>query len=321
MAASSRKSAKKEGGKGEGREGGNGEGKKDGDRNKRLPSQKGHVPKTPEASARFKEVLDEDDKKEDDEKDEDDFDMMPKTPAEKHTYWKTRLQILKKSYRDVTIPPGVADLDWSELRKLYYIELDRVSLSKNVESYKLIMLVLFFICEGVGAKLFKIDITGFTVHSWRSMSRYERLLIELGEKNYSSFGENWPVELRLAGLVFVNAIIFVLAKYIFKLTGQNMSDDFFELFNSLGNQSVETELPKDAGMDAPNPNAAPDGGGGLMGILGSLLGGGGLGNLFGGGKPAQAAPPKPEADGDRFDAPTYAPRRKKKTKPAAETVA
>lgn len=282
--------------------------KKEASSKKRLPPQGNNKPKTPPLSADMKKVLEEEQ-----EDDTDNIDMLPKTPAEKHNYWKTRLQILKTSYRDVSIPPNADSLDWKELQKIYYIELDRVSLSKNVESYKLIMIVLFFIVEGVGARLFKLDITGFTVHSWRSMSRYERLLIELGEKNYSSFGENWPVEMRLAGLVLVNAIIFVLAKYIFKLTGQDASDEMYTLFNSLGSQSVETELPKGAGMEAPAPGG--ENGGGLMGILGGLLGGGGLGglsNLFGGGAKQPAGTNKDEEDGERIKPPSYAPRRKRK---------
>lgn len=291
---------------------------------RRLPSQGKNVPKTPPLSADMKKILEEDEKNEDD-----DIDMLPKTPAEKHNYWKTRLQILKTSYRDVSIPPSADSLDWKELQKIYYIELDRVSLSKNVESYKMIMLVMFFIVEGVGARIFKLDITGFTVHSWRAMSRYDRLLIELGEKNYSSFGENWPVEMRLAGLVFVNAIIFVLAKYIFKLTGQDASDEMYTMFNSLGSQSVEADLPKGSGMDAPSPGAKDgDGGGGLMGMLGSLLGGGGLGGLgalFGGGGNAKAPPaghPKAaqDDDGERIKPPSYAPRRKRKPKPTEPQV-
>jgi hypothetical protein len=290
---------------------------------KRLPPQGNNKPKTPPLSADMKEILEEEI-----HNPEDDIDMLPKTPAEKHNYWKTRLQILKTSYRDVSIPPNADSLDWKELQKIYYIELDRVSLSKNVESYKLIMIVLFFIVEGVGARIFKLDITGFTVHSWRSMNRYDRLLIELGEKNYSSFGENWPVEMRLAGLVLVNAIIFVLAKYIFKLTGQDASDEMFTMFNSLGSQSVEADLPKGSGMDAPTPGGE-EGGGGLMGMLGSLLGGGGLGGLgalFGGGKPAPTGPKAAGGategdDGERIKPPSYAPRRKRKPKPAAEPEA
>lgn len=282
----------------------------------RLPAGEGRKPKTPPLSERLKKILDEDEEK----PNEDEIDMMPRTPAEKHNYWKTRLQILKTSYSDVSIPRNADELDWAELRKIYFVELDRVSLSKNVDTYKMIMIVLFFIVEGIASRLFKVDITGFTVHSLRSMKRYERLLIELGEKNYSNFGENWPVEFRLGGMVLVSAIIFVLAKYIFKLTGQDMSDEFFDLFNNLGTQTVEADLGKGAGMDAPSPGNKGNDGGGLMGILGGLLGGGGglggLGALFGGGG---KQPPKDhpkgnhgDADGERIKPPSYAPRRKPK---------
>ena len=260
--------------------------------------------------------------------DRDEIDMMPKTDGELRVYWTTRLMIIKTRFQDVIIPRKVAEMTWQEIRKIYYIELDRVSITKNVDSYKTILTVLFFIAEYIGARFIKIDCTGFSAHSMRSMHRYDRLLIELGEKNYSSFGENWPVEFRLGAMVIVNFVIFCIAKYLFKLTGQDMSDNFFEMFQSLGSATVESDLPQAAGMNAPAPGAATGeaGGGGLMSMLSGLLGnlgggkGGGLegilGNLMGGmgqaPKPGttSAAPPKADADGNRVTAPRY--RRKKK---------
>ena len=298
----------------------------------RLPENDKNKPVEPEHSAKFMEDI----KEAEEEMNEDDIDMMPKTDSEKHLYWKTRLQILKTRFNDVTIPKNVAEVSWQELRKMYYIEMDRVSISKNVDSYKMIMIISFFVLEYIGHKYLKIDITGFSVHSMRTMYRYERLLIELGEKDYSSFAENWPVEARLFGMVFVNAIIFCIAKYLFKATGQDMSDDFFNMFQSMGNQSVEGELGPGAGMDTPGPNKDGGGSGGLMGMLTGLLGafgggsggGGGLGGLgalfsgLGGGNKPAAAAPKPgtedtvdEGDGNRVKPPTY---RKKKKKPKAE---
>jgi len=221
-----------------------------------------------------------------DEEEYEEVDMMPRTDDEKHLYWKTRLQILKTRFKDVTIPKNNADMEWRSLRKIYYIEMDRVSISKNVEGYKMLMIVMFFILEYVGARFLKLNITGFTVHSLKTMHRYERLLIELGEKDYSSFGASWPIELRLAGLVAVNAVIFVIAKYIFKFTGQDSSDEFFELFQNLGNATVEADIEGPAGLDAPAPGVKP-GGGGMMdmlsGLIGSFTGGGNAGGNAGGG--------------------------------------
>ena len=127
------------------------------------------------------------------------------------------------------------------------------------------------------------------------MHRYQRLLIELGEKDYSSFGSDWPVEVRIMGLMVVNAIIFVIAKAIFKVTGNDMSDEFFKLFDQMGSQTVEEDienLPQSVGMDSPAPESKNAQGGGLMGMLSGVLGalgggggsggGGGLGSLFSG---------------------------------------
>jgi hypothetical protein len=295
----------------------------------RLPKNEKNRPIDPN-SARMKSAKEEEEKK---AETEEEIDMMPKTDAEKHNYWKTRLQILKSKFPDVSIPKSCNDIGWGELRKIYYIEMDRVSITKNVEMYKMVMIILFFVLEYIGNNFLKVDVKGFAVHSMRSMYRYERLLIELGEKNYSSFADNWPIEIRLCGMVLVSAIIYCIAKYIFKLTGQDMSEDFFELFNNLGSATVEADLPPGVGMDTPGPGKEGDKAGGLMGMLSGLmgnLGGGGgggladiLGGLMGGGNNAQAAPnkdavkePEVDAEGNRIKPPTY---RKKKRKPKAQT--
>ena len=256
------------------------------------------------------------------------IDMMPKTEGELRQFWLSRIQIIKTRFHDVVIPRKAGEMTWQELRKIYYIELDRVSIGKNVDSYKTILAVMFIICEGVGAKFLKIDCTGFFAHSSRSMHRYDNLLIELGEKNYSSFGENWPVEARLGIMVLVNFVIFCIAKYLFKLTNQDMSDNFFDMFQNMGNANVESDLGLGAGMDAPGPTSAAGGdpnAGGLGGILSGLMGalggkGGGLGDILGGlmgnmgGTPkpgaTNAAKPTEDAEGGRVPPPKY--RRKKK---------
>jgi len=263
------------------------------------------------------------------EEDYEEVDMMPQTDDEKHLYWKTRLQILRTRFVDVTIPKNAADMPWRSLRKIYYIEMDRVSISKNVEGYKMVMIVMFFILEYIGAKYLKINITGFTVHSLKTMHRYERLLIELGEKDYAGFAQNWPVEVRLAGLVAVNAIIFVVAKYVFKLSGQDTSDEFFDLFQNLGTATADVDVAPDAGMNAPAPGKENNNG--MMGMLSGLLnsfggggGGGGIGDIFkafGGGNNNNNNDNKPAAggddatgtgDGSRVKPPTYRRRKKKK---------
>jgi len=259
----------------------------------------------------------------------DEIDMMPKTDDELRTFWITRIQTIKLRFPDVIIPRNAATMSWQELRKVYYMELDRCSITKNVDSIKMIMIVMFFIAEGIVSNIFKIDCVGFAAHSMRSMHRYDRLLIELGEKSYSAFGENWPIEFRLAGMVMLNMVIYCLAKFIFKKTGQDMSDNFFEMFQSLGNQTVETDMKPGTGMDTPGPGGNQGNGGGLGGMLSGLLGalGGGAGggldgilNMFTGGgqKPPPGTPTDvpTDPDGNRVKPPSYRRKKKPATTPA-----
>ena len=54
------------------------------------------------------------------------------------------------------------------------------------------------------------------------MSSYEKLLIELGEKNYIPEGSKWPVELRLVFLILMNTAFFIVSRSIMKKTGSNI---------------------------------------------------------------------------------------------------
>ncbi len=279
------------------------------------------------------------------EAEETDIDMTPETDIEKITYYLTKFKILKENFPDVAVPrinvdgsfkdninieddeDKIPPLSWQSMRKMYIMELDRVSIGKNVETYKLVMIVLFFITEYIGSRFLKVDITGYTVHSLRSMHRYQRLLIELGEKDYSSFGADWPVEVRILGLMVVNSIIFVIAKTVYKITGNDMSDEFFKLFDQLGSQSVEediSQMPESVGMDSPAPGNKGEGGG-LMGMLSGVLGGltggssggGGLGSILsglmgGGGGGSTTGEATTSRGKSRVKRPTY--RRKKKKK-------
>ena len=61
---------------------------------------------------------------------------------------------------------------------------------------------------------------GFAQQQIASMSSYDQLLIELGEKTYVPEESKLPVEIRLLGMIVVNAAIFIVSKMIMKKTRQ-----------------------------------------------------------------------------------------------------
>ena len=84
------------------------------------------------------------------------------------------------------------------------------------------------------------------------MNTYERLLIELGEKSYVDEESQWPVEVRLVGLIIMNAAFFIVSKMIAQKTGTNI----MSMINAMNvNQQMPSAPPKKKRpMRGPNIN-------------------------------------------------------------------
>ena len=148
-----------------------------------------------------------------------------------------KFELLKKSYKTENVPEFSVHSDYDQIKKSYEMTLRTLSLDKSVEDYKRYLMGGFMLMEFACGNFFGFDMSGFTQQQMVSMSSYEKLLIELGEKSYVPSGSKWPVEVRLLFLVIMNAAFFIISKMILKKTGSNLMN----VINGMGTNPAATQ--------------------------------------------------------------------------------
>lgn len=134
-----------------------------------------------------------------------------------------KFSLLRKSYDSkIEIPNFTIHSNYKRMVEVYENTLRHLSLENSVQNYKQFLIGGFMVCEYVFGCWLNLDMAGYTQAQILNIAQYERLLIELGSKNYTPEAANWPVEFRLVGMIILNAVIFVVSKLILKKTGNNI---------------------------------------------------------------------------------------------------
>lgn len=146
-----------------------------------------------------------------------------------------RLRILKREYPSYTFPAYNEFTSGQDLKRIYDDTYHTVTLDTNVEYYKTFLIVGFFGIEYVATKHFGMaSFSGFANYQFQKMEKYNRLLIELGEKSYMSFANNLPVEVRLIGLLLFDAAIFFICKFLSNGNNNMIGKIFGDMLSSFG---------------------------------------------------------------------------------------
>jgi len=131
---------------------------------------------------------------------------------------------LKKSYPIAKIPEYTEYTDIRVLEREYDTVVRELNINSSVENYKKYLNMAFMGLEYVLITFLKFeDIRGFAVEQASSINQYESILMEIGEKNYLQDNKKWPAELRLLGIVFMNAAMFLGIRMFYKKSGINLS--------------------------------------------------------------------------------------------------
>jgi hypothetical protein len=152
-----------------------------------------------------------------------------------------RFRILKKQYKGAKIEEFNEHSDLDLMKKTYDRTVKDLYLEDTVESYRTYLVGGFMVMETVCTKFLGWDIDGFTSHQMKVMNKYDRLLIELGEKSYNRWGMNLPVELRLLGFIILQAGVFYLGKIIATKGGSTVGELFKALTGQVDKKPTESE--------------------------------------------------------------------------------
>lgn len=211
-----------------------------------------------------------------------------------------RFKLVREAYPGISLPRITRKMKLAKMVRYYEHVMSRIKLKVKTNNFKIFLIIGFLVMQFAGKKL-GLNTEGFTVNQMTSMKRYERMLREFGESDWSSIGVDLPVTIRLPFFMLVNMGIFVIAKWIFQKTKKDYSVQFHKLYAQLTGGDDYVFLKDetgDAGMGAGD--GGEDGGGGIFGMLKpilSMFGGMGGGN---GGGDNEEKPKRGEAAGPSY---------------------
>lgn len=200
-----------------------------------------------------------DEAKEDNEKEEFDIyaGLTPEERAikEREEYlW--RFRILKKKYGrnvNVNIPEWNDYSDLSMMKTSYERTIRELYLDDTVETYRTYLVGSWIVMEYVCTEYANIDLGGFAIQQIHMMYKYDSLLIELGEKSCERWTTNLPVEVRLIGMILLQAAIFYLGKILTEKMGKSVG----ELFKGMTGQPPAEENTRKPTENKPPADEGP----------------------------------------------------------------
>ena len=178
--------------------------------------------------------------------------------------FRARFEILQENYPDIKYRKVKSDEDLDIIHDRYEECLRKVFIKGTVTDYRYYLIIFFLIIELAGTKWLGIDISGYAESQFSMMSKYDRLLIELGEKYNSDGGSGWPVEIRLFILALFNAAIFLVLKYMLGKFSPEMAEHLQKYITGYLSKSDQPRMTLDE-EGVPEPPVG--GSGGIPGLM------------------------------------------------------
>ena len=168
-----------------------------------------------------------------------DYSGLSETEQAQHrATFRIRLGLIRESFPNYLIPDFPETMSLEQIHAQYDTYVRHIHSSQDADQYKTWLILGWLVIEIV-CTYFGLNIGGFTFTQMRSMNKYNRLLLELGENNYkagatpaAAFNASWPVELRLIFVSLASAIVFIGLKMLINYVGANNAEGLFDAATS-----------------------------------------------------------------------------------------
>jgi len=182
--------------------------------------------------------------------------LSPVEQAEKRIEFVYKLGKLRKIHKNFKIPEIEDHEDLNVVARKYEKYLEKTSITKNLGEYKSYLITGSLLIEKFGTEVLGMNFSGFAYENFLEHNKYDEVLYELGEKYYSEKKSNWPVEMRLAFVLFKNTVVFILLKYLSSAYGDK-AKMFIDLIRSFSNgesqnNTDDNDGPTVAGVNVSN---------------------------------------------------------------------
>jgi hypothetical protein len=178
-----------------------------------------------------------------------------------------KYQILQKSWPEYKFPNLDDKLVYSNPQLIidtYNKSVERIQIDMDVNQYKIALIIMFLVIEVVCVKFLGLDAGGYTLSQIKAMNRYEKLLIEIGEKRLLTGDSNWPPEVRILFIGLFNCGLFILMKYLSSVLGPDLVGYISPIVNGLFSGVLDNS--KTANLPDEMPQRQQD----ITGMLGSV---------------------------------------------------
>lgn len=179
--------------------------------------------------------------------------------------FRTKFGILREAWPNFYIPDIPDTLSLEEIHTQYDVYIRNIHINKEVDQYKVYLVIVWLVIEFFCIKI-GLNIGGYTVVQMKSMNKYERLLMELGESNHKETAvevkSNWPVEIRIIFMALVNAVMFIIIKMLASFIGDDNANKVVDTLSSYlsGTPIQPGQLFGGNGNNQPQPSGQVPGG-------------------------------------------------------------